>query len=94
VYVEGERGLIMKITDTNKVTFSTGKRIYAYGGIVGISEDLGVFGGYDQDFYDYEADYSWRTEPGEDAQHLTDAERVELADYMIERWNNFKGLVR
>ena len=83
----------MKLTDTNKVTFSSGKKIYAYGGIVGIDEDLVVYGGYDQDFYDPTADYSWKTDPGENAQELTDEERVELADYMIERWNDFKNLV-
>jgi hypothetical protein len=64
----------MKI-EGDDLIFSTGRKVYANYGIVGISPRLGVTGGYDQGF------------DGD----LLPAERIELADYMIGQWLKFKS---
>lgn len=55
---------------------STGRRIYAHGRIIGISDDLGVREGYDGGLGGPE--------------DFTSAEREELAEYMIGLWERFK----
>lgn len=55
--------------------FSTGTVVYANRGIIGISEELSVYGGYDN---------------GIEEEELTKEELIELADFMIERWQSFK----
>lgn len=67
------------------VEFSTGRVSYANFGVIGLGDDLTVSHGADGGFWapDYE---------GEDA--LTPEERVELADYMIERWTAFRAAAR
>ncbi len=68
------------IIDEHGVTFSTGKTRYAHGEILGIGPDLRVTYGWDGEFY----------EPGISSMSLTPAERVELADFMIGLWQQFK----
>lgn len=73
----------MKYDDRNeKLIFeTTGREMVVNRGIVGIAErDSDVFyGGYDDH---YRVD------------RLTAEEREELADYMIELWTRFKGMMR
>lgn len=65
--------------------FSTGRRISAQRGVVGISPSLGVFQGY--------SDILIPSEPFlDDNDALTNQECVELADLMIEQWQAFKNL--
>ena len=74
----------MKI-DGDEVIFSTGKVRYANNGIIGLGPDLEVSEGYDGGFWSaHESEYK------DEADILTPAERVELADYMIERWQAFR----
>lgn len=75
----------MKIEDDD-VIFSTGKKRYANNGIIGLSPEGEVTEGYDGGF--------WQPEESEyrDDDALTPAERVELADYMIERWKTFRDM--
>lgn len=68
----------------SEVLFSTGKEMYANAGVIGIGPDLDVSGGWDQGFcsqdgYCEEYDES-----------LTRKERIELAEYMIGLWIEFK----
>lgn len=74
----------MKI-EVDKLVFSTGKEVYANGGIVGLSPDGSVSEGYDGGVFDSNWK-EWSGEPG-----LTESECVELADYMILRWADFRA---
>lgn len=67
----------MKIKD-DYLIFSTGKKVYAHAGFVGIKYDNGwrISEGYDGGVYFDE--------------EMTPAECVELADYMINQWVKFK----
>ena len=58
-----------------ELVFSTGRRESANEGIVGIDSEGNISGGYDEGIY--EGDF-------------TQEERVELADYMIRLWQEFK----
>ncbi len=73
----------MKI-DGGEYIFSSGRTIFARDGIVGISPDLGIYGGYD----DWHGDIPNITKTSEDQ-----ADMLELADYMIERWKKFRETV-
>jgi len=72
----------MKIVK-DTVTFSTGKERYANCGIIGLAPDGEVTQGSDGGFWARE-EAEYRDDP------LTPAERLELADYMIERWKMFR----
>ncbi len=63
----------MKVED-EKITFSTGKVARVNCGIIGLGPDGGVYEGYDDAIHND----GW--------QKLTDAELVELASYMMEKW--------
>lgn len=69
---------------TDRITLSTGTEVDANRGIVGIDAALDTYGGYDERI-EYEV-----TEPGGRAD-LTPAERVELADLMIARWQAYRA---
>jgi hypothetical protein len=64
------------------VTFSTGTKVYANLGLIGIGSDLYVSEGYDGWVP------AWPTRPGDKS--LTKEERQELADYMIALWTKFR----
>lgn len=68
------------------VIFSTGRRLSTQRGVVGISPSLEVFQGH-----------SGALVPSEpfldDGDALTDQERIELAEHMIDRWQAFKELL-
>jgi hypothetical protein len=67
------------------VVFSTGRRLSTQRGVVGISPSLEVFQGH--------SGVLVPSEPFlDDDDALTDQERIELADHMIERWQAFKDL--
>lgn len=61
--------------DGNTVTFSSGRKVYANNGIIGLSPDLRVSEGYDGGF----------------DEDLTLYERVELGKYMVDKWMQFMG---
>jgi len=63
--------------DGDTVVFSTGRRVYANCGIIGLNPDLKVSEGYDGLFNDGDG--------------LIAEERKELAAYMIEQWKKFAG---
>jgi len=63
----------MKIEGDNLI-FSTGRKVYANSGIIGIGFGGGITEGYDGGLNDRD----W-----------TPAERVELAEYMIEQWKRY-----
>ena len=63
---------------------STGKEIYANREIIGIDDELNIFEGYDGIVY--MPDFYW----DESESPLTDAECVELANRVIERWKQFR----
>jgi hypothetical protein len=72
----------MKYEDDHMI-FATGKRRYAHAGIIGLTCSYEVTEGYDGNF--------WMVGEAED-EALTPAERVELADYMLERWQTFRDM--
>ena len=59
----------------NEIHFSSGAWISAYSGVVGLSPELRVHGGYDSS--------------GEDLA-MSQQDRRELAEHMIERWSQFR----
>lgn len=65
--------------------FNTGKRVYANNGIVGIDGDYLLSTGYDNYL---ETPFLENNDEG--YEELTKAEALELADYMIEVWQNYK----
>jgi len=73
---------------------STGREIYANNCILGLSpvhdgnESLCINEGYDGDVYD-SSDYLWKDK--EDV--LTNDELMEIAEYMIQQWINFKTII-
>lgn len=74
----------MKIVK-DTVIFSTGTERYANNGIIGLAPDMEVSEGYDGGFWSRE-ESEYRENP------LTPAERVELADFMIEQWKTFRDM--
>ncbi len=66
----------MRLEGRDDLVFSTGKRIRAYLGIVGIDETLSISEGYDD---------------GIDVDALTLREKKELANYMIALWKKWKA---
>lgn len=68
----------MKITD-NAIVFSSGRIIYALGGIWGLQHS-GIIGLSEVDIDSQEII----------AINLTNQEKIELADYMINLWKQFK----
>ena len=56
-----------------------GLEIFANCGIIGISADGRLYGGYDQSLYD---------------EDLTDKQKIELAEYVIARWEKYKATLR
>ena len=64
--------------------FSTGRRVWALRGVIDISPALEVFQGHDGILMPDEAFL--------DNNALTDAECIELADFMIGQWQAFKAL--
>ncbi len=74
----------------NTYTLSSGRRIYANGGYLGINEDLSVHEGYDGtviDFYSQE----YLTEIGFEKEPLTASEQDEICDFMIDLWTKRKA---
>lgn len=66
----------MRFNETRyEYTLSTGRRVYANNGILGIGPDGGIYEGYDSCVLDDD---------------FTDDERAEIADYMIELWQAYK----
>jgi len=70
--------------DNDTMTFSSGKTIDCYGAMIGLSPDMTVGGGYDEPIH-FPPDHR-------DGGWLTPAEQIELADYMIGQWQQFREL--
>ena len=71
--------------DKDYCVLSTGRRFYANNGIIGIDDDGNISEGYDGGIHT--EGYEWPDEP---EPPWTPAERAELADEMIRRWEAFK----
>ena len=67
--------------DDELLRLATGKELYLHLGIIGLSPDLRASHGYDGGVFDFES-VEWS--------ELTKTELIEIADLMIERWNQFK----
>ena len=68
----------MKIDENDTLIFDSGLTVEAKYGAVGISSSLCVFDGAADDIFDY---------------GFTKAEKIELADFMIERWTKYKDML-
>jgi hypothetical protein len=64
-----------EMPDSNELKLKSGRTLYVNCGIVGISPNLGTYGGYDDNL----AAEDWSAE-----------DQIELADLMIARWQAFK----
>ena len=74
--------------DTDKFILSTGKKIFANAGIIGLEKLEGNEWAI-TDGYDGNIDYpTWNEE--EEPRNLTKEERIEVTDYMITLWECFK----
>lgn len=71
------------ILTNNEAIFDSGQSRYANGGIIGLGPDLEVSEGYDGCFYSGD---SWLSKKDS----LSKEDLLELADFMIERWSQFK----
>jgi hypothetical protein len=67
----------------DKAIFSTGKELYAFSGIIGISPILEITYGYDGGYYLGEENDFFKSD-------LTSKECIEMAEYMIEKWQEFR----
>jgi hypothetical protein len=85
INVETAKIRLMKI-EKDEIVFSTGKRIYAFDGIIGIDDELDPSYGSDGgiEIFDWE--------DGRVVISLSHAERRELADYAIALWQKFAAL--
>lgn len=73
----------MKQIDDNTYELSTGTKIYANNGLIGMNAELDAISeGYDG-FISY----------GLDRNDLTKGEMIEVADYMVVLWSSFKSKV-
>jgi phage major head subunit gpT-like protein len=63
-----------------KLELSTGKKVYANGLIFGLTRDLLLTEGYDGFIFDDTDD------------PLTPAEKCEIADVMMKRWQSYKAV--
>ena len=67
-----------------RIIFSTGKRVYAYAGIIGLGIEDGEF----------TLTYGYDGQIPDDDTKLTAEERRELADYMITLWQQYRGSIK
>jgi hypothetical protein len=78
----------MKI-ESDEVTFSSGRKMYANLGIIGLSPDLELSQGYDRSI-DWPFP-EWRDKDERAPERQIDAQDMrELADYMIAQWTSFR----
>lgn len=61
------------------LVFSTGRRVLAHAGVLGIDAELKTFHGYDGEIGEFEDE-------------LTERERLELAELVIRRWRHYARL--
>ena len=73
----------MKLKDRHIITLSNGREIGAHSGFISISSELEVAVGYDQELVEF-------NEPGEALADMTKAEKVELCEIAIKRWQELK----
>ena len=66
----------MKYDGDSHYVFDSGRKVYAYDSIIGISSDGEVTEGYDGSFPELDGP-------------LTFAEQMELADFMVARWKQW-----
>jgi len=72
---------------------SSGRRFYAYGGVIGLNEDMDHPGyGFDGQLPGDPAVCDDPDDPEPDWRPLTEAERRELAEEMVRRWKAWGGL--
>lgn len=78
------------LIDGEVLVFSTGKRIYANRGIIGLSEEI-ISDEYDlfAEGYDGMVYRNYTSVDGERVSTLTNEEKIELAEYMIGLWTKF-----
>jgi hypothetical protein len=76
--------------DSDGVTFSSGRTMYANQGILGLSPDLELYEGYDGGVWVFDENGNWALGPEEPP---TRVDLVELADMMMVRWQQFKWRV-
>ena len=67
------------------IKLDSGRSLEPSGGIIGINEELEVFEGYDSPLYSYSEKSPLRDEK------LTNGERQQIANMMIDRWIQFKN---
>lgn len=75
-----------KWDDRDRLTFSSGRTLYAHCRIIGIDAEFGLSEGYDGDI----SWPPWIDPNGDNSNKLTADDMRELADLMIDRWIRFK----
>jgi hypothetical protein len=74
------------ILKNDEIIFNSGRHEYCFSGIIGLSPDNELSYGYDGTFEGKEApEDDYRSYEG-----LSKEEQVEIADFMINRWNEFR----
>ena len=76
----------MERSKSDYFKLKSGREIYVFGNVIGLSPELEVTGGWDNTVY---AEYDEDLFPDEEPD-LTRDERLELADYMLGQWHLFK----
>jgi hypothetical protein len=80
-------------SDGDTITFSSGRTVYANCGIVGISHEPKFNEEYYEIYEGYDGTIFWPDLDEGDPKSVTNADMVELAEMMIERWKSFRALV-
>lgn len=81
------KGIIkMKYIGKNKFELNNGTEIEAYQGIIGLStiDGFGLYSGYDDPL-------GYGRHNGGNYEDLTDEEEKEIADFMIQKWTEFRN---
>lgn len=75
----------------NKFILKTGRTFHAHQGIIGIDDELAIYGGYDEDVLDSRGSFGsdWDDE-GEVLDLISSDEAEEIADHMVQLWTDFK----
>lgn len=74
-----------RVGDIDRITFTSGKVMEPVAGTVGIDANLVAYGGFDETYHSPD-----RHDDAYTRRNLSAADCVELADYMIGLWQQFR----
>ena len=82
----------MTITGDKVIFETTGREIYAYQGVIGLNQYFQIISGYEERFDGFD-EYWEEYLKAYDKSYFTKQENIELAEFMIARWQEFRKRV-